>query len=122
MNENGKFDDLFGRFCSDRLRTVSNFREMMAGATDIKIEIELKDDSCERLTFPAPWDGKFYCYYRTDSYKNEDRWYINDWGAGKCLLMKETGQLQTKLGFVKTDDVLQLLEDCRRIPAQRTEY
>jgi hypothetical protein len=111
----------FELFDSKRLRTVSNFREMLGCPRDVRVEIELKDEACAELSFPFPWDGKFYAYYLSDKYNQPDRWYITDWGDGRCQVALERNKEQIAAYFVKTNEVMRLLEEALRIPAQRSE-
>jgi len=113
------FINLFELFDPGRLRTVINFREMLKCPKDITVEIELKKDVCAKLSFPSPWDGKFFAYYLSNENNQPDKWFINDWGSGKCQIVLERSKRQVSSDFAKTADVVRLLELCRRIPAQR---
>ncbi|MDR0220023.1 MAG: hypothetical protein LBI54_01300 [Lachnospiraceae bacterium] len=115
-----ELSNLFELFEPERLRTVSGFREMKGCPRDVRVEIELKDEACAALSFPYPWDGKFYAYYLSDQISPLDRWYITDWGDGRCQVTLERKKKQISACFVKTGEVLRLLEEARRIPAQRT--
>ena len=106
-------------FDPNRLRTVSNFRDMLSCPFDAAVVFELKDDALAKLTFPYPWDGRFYAYYLTDVERPADKWFIADWGNGLCRLTLERRKQIVAWRDVSTDDVLQLLELCLRIPAQR---
>jgi hypothetical protein len=48
-----------------------------------------------------------------------DKRFIADWGNGLCRLTLERRKQIVAWRDVSTDDVLQLLELCLRIPAQR---
>jgi len=114
-----EFINLFDLFNPDRLRTVSNFREMLKCPRDITVQIELKATECAKLPFKTPWDGIFFAYYLSDEKNQPDKWFINDWGENKCQIILERGKKQISSHFVKTEDVLRLLMECRRILAQR---
>jgi hypothetical protein len=92
---------------------------MTGCSRDQRVEIELKDEACAALSFPFPWDGKFYAYYLSDYYNQPDCWFITDWGVGRCQVSLEREKKQISAYFVKTDEVLRLLEEALRIPAQR---
>lgn len=112
-------------------RTIESF-DMHSANTELKVEIELKDNFMKQIGFKVPWDGKLYAYYRvTDAFKDYcvennieisevNIIFLEDWDE-KFSVIIETLDRKRELSFyVSKGDVKYLLENCCRIPSQRS--
>lgn len=112
-------------------RTVESFA-MGKAPGEISVKIEIKDAFRNKLSFPVSWDGILYAYalettavaeFRAShGYDLAPRLLITleDWDDRFCLTAEYDSDPKRETSFfVAQDDVLYLLENCRRIPSQR---
>lgn len=117
-----------------RFRTVSSFR-MQRAPSELRAELELGDAFMQKLSFRVPWDGKLYAYatprkaFFTLCAENaftpsrDTTLYFQDWDT-KFLLAIENSMAdrrQILTFFLSPGDVLSLLENCCRIPEQKSK-
>lgn len=114
---------------ADKFRTIlPESRHFGGGISEIAAEIQVSPHFAQKLSFNVPWDGLLYGFVRRrreleaevmDGQKI-NRIFIQDWDQ-KFLLLFEGGEKKSieKAFLVEPDDVLMLLENCLRVPAQR---
>lgn len=124
--------DLKGLIPASHFRTIESF-QMKKANSEIKVEIELKDDFMKELTFRVPWDGKLYAYYRTCEqfilYCREaditvtdvNIIFLEDWDDKFSVIIETVDRTKELSFYVKKEDVKYLLENCCRIPSQKNK-
>lgn len=127
--ENAPLVTLSDYMPADRFRTVpAELRDVPGGVTEIPVEIDLGKATAKRLRFAVPWDGCLYGFLRGREGLREQlgltarptRVAVSDWETC-CLLVVETDDPGTETALrVETDEVVQMLERCRRAPEQRS--
>lgn len=104
-------------------------REIIRGITELPVEIEFKRKNKRLLSFEVPWDGMVYGYVRgkealcerLELGKDIKLISLTDWDD-KFVLVFETGDdRDTRAFYVTTQEVVELLENCRRVPEQRLQ-
>ena len=117
-----------------RLRTVSSF-QMLRAPSELRVELELSDAFMQKLSFRVPWDGKLYAYAtpqkaffercaENDFTPSQDTTlYFQDWDTKFLLAIENStaGRRQMLTFFLSSMDVLWLLENCCRIPEQKSK-
>ncbi len=106
----------------------SSLRTLSGGYTEIPLEVRLRPETAEKLSYRIPWDGTLYGFVRgkealrmrlglpvpPESVTLSDR-------KGRFTLIFETEPAESTAAFsVSEAEVLALLEQCRR-PADLTE-
>jgi hypothetical protein len=110
----------------DVFRTVlyEQYKMPGGGVSEIPVEITLKKENAKRLCFKAPSDGLLYGFARIRPKVNElfgaqkAKLFINDWDD-KFVMVYELDEKDEKAFFITIDEVLDLLEKCRRVPEQK---
>lgn len=112
----------------DRFRTIDeNMRSIPMGITEFAAEIQLKDKAKQKLSFKAPWDGIIYGCARDRrelkkmlGLESEIKIaYIVDWDDKFLFMLELEDSTEKAVAYVGSDDVIKLLEKCRKIPEQR---
>jgi hypothetical protein len=112
-------------------RTVENL-QMQKSPREITVIIELKDAFRNRLSFPVAWDGILYGFALETPGMTEfcvKNSYLSlpsltltfeDWDDIFCLTAEYSSDTKKETSYyIPQDDVLYLLENCRRISSQR---
>ena len=110
----------------DKFRTVlyEQYKMPGGGSTEIPVEITLKKDTANKLCFDPPSDGMLYGFARIlpqvkQTYgAQKARLFINDWDD-KLVMVYELDGKDEKAFFITAQEVLELLEKCRRVPEQK---
>lgn len=111
--------------------TPSKFRMVLfeqhnqpRGITEIPVEISLTKETAEKLSFKVSGDGILYGFARIKPLIKEKfgadsaKLYINDWEV-KFVLVFELGDETERAFYVKQEEVINLIENCCRVPQQR---
>ncbi len=113
----------------DKFRTVMPPQwEINAGYTELPVAITLKKGTAEKLSFDVPWDGMIYGFVRGKfqiqeklGMKNVPKSAaINDWETNFVLVFEDENPKETKAFEIDSSDVIYLLENCTRVPEQKT--
>lgn len=109
----------------NKFRTVMYDQlDIPGGDTEIFVEITMKKETAKRLSFKVPRDGMLYGFARIkpevqELFGAEDaKLFINDWDS-KFVMIYELDESTEKAFFVTSDEVVNLLENCMRVPQQR---
>ena len=119
--EHGSLSDYIS---PDKFRTVTEEQRSLLGLTEIAVELQLKPPARALLSFSVPWDGDLYGCVRGKAELQEklglpspvSKIYIQDWDNRFLVLFEQEGSDSCYAVFVPTEDVVYLLENCRRIP------
>lgn len=123
-----EFGTLSDYITPDRFRTIDeSMRSIPMGITEFAAEIHLKDAAKQRLSFKASWDGIIYGCARDRrelkkklGLKSEiETAYIVDWDDKFLFMLELEDSTEKPVAYVGSDDVIKLLEKCRKIPEQR---
>ena len=126
--ENMRDASLYEYITPDIVRTISKEqRDIPGGVTEIPLEIQLKKKSMKKLSFNVPWDGILYGFVRGKEILREKTGLtfpirsitISDWDGHFVLIFETENAHQVAAFYVKSDDVIYLLENCRRVPEQQ---
>ncbi len=99
--------------------------DVPGGITEVPVEITLKKDAAKKLSFKIPADGILYGFARIRSLVQERfgaetvKVYINDWEV-KFVLVFELDTKQEKAFYITESEVIELLENCIRVPQQHS--
>ncbi|MBR5090476.1 MAG: hypothetical protein IK093_13690 [Ruminiclostridium sp.] len=111
----------------DRFRTVLYEQlHLPGGLTEIPVEIMLKKDTAKKLSFKVPRDGMLYGFARIRPTVKEKfgvenaKLFINDWDD-KFVMVFELDDKTEKAFVITADEVVDLLENCIRVPQQRSD-
>lgn len=111
---------------ADRFRTIlAESRHMGGGITEIPAEIQISKEFARKLSFNVPWDGLLYGFVRrkreleAEVMEGIDKIYIQDWDDRFLLLFENPERHEEKAFFVTCEEVIELLENCRRVPSQK---
>ncbi len=110
-----------------KFRTISeDMRSIPMGISEYAVEVHMKNPTKSKLSFKSPWDGIIYGCARdkrdvmnklnTDS--DIKTAYLTDWDD-RFLFMIETQEKEYPIMYVAIDDIINLLENCQRIPEQK---
>ncbi len=123
---NIKNANLFDCFSISQTRIVpSNLRNVPAGYSEVPLVFHLKPKTVKKLSIKVPWGGVVYGFVNSASSvkkkiglnSNIADIAISDWD-GRFVLIFETENEADSVAFnVAEDDVLKLLNECRR-PAE----
>ena len=109
----------------DRFRTVLYEQlTIPCGLTEIPVSVMLKKEAAGKLSFKVPRDGMLYGFARIRPFVKERfgaenaMMYINDWDD-KFVVVFDLGSNNEKAFFVTSEEVVDLLENCIRVPQQR---
>ena len=112
----------------DKFRTIGeDMRDIPIGLTEYAVEIQMKKKSKGMLSFKTPWDGIIYGCARDKRELKEKasleadvkKVYLVDWDTRFLLLAESENSEERPLIYVPTADVINLLENCRRVPEQK---
>lgn len=113
----------------DKFRTVMPPQwEINAGYSELPVAITLRKETAEKLSFDVPWDGMIYGFVR-EKFQLQKKLgminipkivAINDWGSQFILVFEENNPKETKAFEIETSEVIYLLENCTRVPEQKT--
>ena len=126
--KNVKFGSLGEYITPDKFRTISEkMRSIPLGVSEFATEIHMKAPSKSRLSFKTPWDGIIYGCARDKravrqklNLDSDIRMaYLVDWDDKFLFLLELENAKEYPLMYVKTEEILNLLESCWRIPEQR---
>ena len=121
-----KYGSLSDYITPDKFRTVAEQQRDLLGLTEVAVELQLKAPARSRLSFPVPWDGEIYGCVRDRKRLQEklgfteeiSRIYIQDWDNRFLVLFEQKNDVGYYAVYVPTEDVIDLLENCLRIPEQ----
>ncbi|MDY3929002.1 MAG: hypothetical protein SOZ34_06525 [Clostridia bacterium] len=126
--KNVEFGSLSDYITPDKFRTISeSMRSIPMGVTEFAVEIHLKKNVKNKLSFKTPWDGIIYgCAREKDDLKQKLNLeseikvaYIMDWDDKFLVLLELKNSSERPVVYVHSEDVIYLLENCWRIPEQR---
>lgn len=126
--ENMKNARLFDLISIRRTRTVTaDIRDLPGGISEIPIEFQLKHNTADKLSFSVPWDGVLYGFVhpksqimqRLGAKAQPTKLTVADWDDSFALIYETANPKDTGAFYVSGDDVIKLLEECRRPPEQR---
>lgn len=126
--KNVKFGSLDEYITPDKFRTIGDdMRHIPLGITEFAVEIHMKYELKSKLSFKVPWDGIVYGCARDKravkkalNLKSEIKTaYLTDWDDKYLFLLELENQQEVPVMYVKSTDILALLENCRRISEQR---
>ena len=109
----------------DTVRLVpESLRNISGGYTEIPLEIQLQSKTVEKLSFYVPWDGVLDGFVRDKELLRQKLGLtlpiqsvtISDWSEGFVLIFETANASQTAAFRINEQDVLYLLENCRRPP------
>lgn len=113
----------------DSFRTVMPPQwEFSAGYSELPVAITLKKETAAKLSFDVPWDGMIYGFARSKFRLQEKLGMknipamaaINDWEIKFVLVFEEENPKETRAFEIETSEVIDLLENCRRVPEQKS--
>ena len=111
----------------DRFRTVLYEQlQVPCGLTEIPVSVMLNKTTAGKLSFKVPRDGMLYGFARIkrlvkDKFGAEKAMmYINDWDD-RFVVIFDLGSNIEKAFYVTSEEVIYLLENCIRVPQQRTD-
>ncbi len=105
--------------------------DLPGGITEIKVIIDIERPLARKLSFRTSSSGRIHGFVRMnallksintkkDHASTVRRITINDWG-NKALMVIEMENDEETPFFVSTQDLIDLLENCRRAPQQFTK-
>lgn len=105
--------------------------DLPGGITEIKVIIDIERPLARKLSFRTSSSGRIHGFVRMnallksintkkDNGSTVRRITINDWG-NKALMVIEMENDEEIPFFVSTQDLINLLENCRRAPQQFTK-
>lgn len=105
--------------------------DLPGGITEIKVIIDIERPLARKLSFRTSSSGRIHGFVRMNALlksinTKKDHGYtvrritINDWG-NKALMVIEMENDEEIPFFVSTQDLIDLLENCRRAPQQFTK-
>ncbi len=111
-------------------RTISEeMRSIPMGISEFAVEIHLKQKIKSRLSFKTPWDGVLYGCARGKSELKKKlelssdihTAYLIDWDDKFLFLLELENSAERPVVYVKSTDIADLLENCRRIAGQESD-
>lgn len=126
--KNVKLGCLRDYLTSDKFRTIGeNMRHIPLGITEFAVEVHMKSKGKSQLSFRTPWDGILYGCARNKKDLREKlnlkaeikTAYLMDWDDRYLFLLELENQQEIPVAYVANTDVLELLENCLRIPEQQ---
>lgn len=113
----------------NHFRTVGSF-EYLKAPSEFSVTIDIKEETKKLLKFKTSWDGILFAYARaTDGLLelaekatilelSEVNASLNDWDDKFAFIFEDKNKKEYSY-FVSKVDVIDLLENCCRIPEQR---
>ena len=126
--KNVKFSSLGEYITPDKFRTVGDdMRHIPIGITEFAVEVHMKDELKSKLSFKTPWDGIIYGCARSKKTLKEmlglksdiKMAYLMDWDGKYLFLLELENQQECPVAYVPSEDIINLLENCIRIPEQK---
>lgn len=115
---------------ADTARLVPEpLRGISAGYTEIPLEIQLRSQTRKKLSFPVAWDGVLSGFVRGKEQLRQKLGFtlplqsvtLSDWDEGFVLIFETANADQTAAFRVREEDVLDMLEHCKRPPDMAKE-
>ena len=126
--KNVKFGSLDEYITPDKFRTIGDdMRHIPPGITEFAVEIHMKYELKSKLSFKTPWDGIIYGCARDKRALKEKlelksdikTAYLIDWDDKYLFLIEMENQGEFPVAYVPSKDIINLLENCMRVPEQR---
>lgn len=126
--KNVEFGSLADYITPEKFRTISDsMRSIPMGVSEFAVEIHLKKNVRDMLSFKTPWDGIIYgCARDRRELKKKlcleseiKTAYIVDWDDKFLVLLELENSAERPVVYVRSEEVINLLENCWRIPEQR---
>ncbi len=102
---------------------------MPCGVSEVRVEIEMKREFVASLSFPVNFNNKIFGFVRMNDklreYSPKDKpkqikvIYINEWDESFAMVIELVDDKEVAL-FVSKEDVKNLLENCLRVPEQKS--
>ena len=95
------------------------------GITEVPVEITLSKETVKKLSFRVSGDGMLYGFARIKPLIREKfgaeavKIYLTDWEV-KYILVFEMENEKEKAFYIKQEEVIELLENCCRVPQQQS--
>lgn len=116
---------------SDHFRTILYAdRKIPCGLTEIPVELELNEKFIKRLSFPIKGTGSIYGFVRRnailkglDSSGTENQIKsisLHDWDNQFVLIFERQDGKENPVFYVESEEVQALLENCLRVPEQKS--
>lgn len=114
---------------ADSFRTVMPPQwEGSAGYSELPVAITIKKTAAAKLSFNIPWDGMVYGFVRNKFDLKEKLGMkevplsavLNDWDGHFLLVFESGDRADTRTFEVVEKEVIDLLENCRRVPEQKS--
>lgn len=128
--DNMKDASLSEYITADTARLVTEpLRVISAGYSEIPLEIHLEPQTRKKLSFPVPWDGVLSGFVRGKEPLRQKLGFtlplqsatLSDWDGGFVLIFETADADQTAAFRVTEQEVLDVLEHCRRPPDMAEE-
>lgn len=125
--KNVKCSSLDEYITPDKFRTIGDdMRHIPIGITEFAVEVHMKHKLKSKLSFKTPWDGIIYGCARdkralkeTLNLKSDIKMaYLMDWDDKYLFLLELENQQECPVAYVPNKDIINLLENCLRIPEQ----
>ena len=109
----------------DTMRLIAeSCRSISGGCSEIPLEIQLQPKTAEKLSYHVPWDGVLDGFVRGREPLRQKLGLslplqsatISDWNEGFVLIFETADAAETAAFRISEQDVLNLLENCRRPP------
>ena len=126
--KNVRFGSLDEYITPDKFRTIGeDMRHISPGITEFAVEIHMKYELKSKLSFKTPWDGIIYGFARSKRALKEKLGlksdiktaYLIDWDDKYLFLIETENQGEYPVAYVPSEDIINLLENCMRVPEQR---
>lgn len=123
--ENIKDAPLSDYVTADTARLIpEQLHGVSGGYTEIPLEIQLQPQTVKKLSFSIPWDGVLSGFVRGKELLRQKLGLtlpiqsvtLSDWDEGFVLIFETANAGQTAAFRVSEQDVLKVLEHCRRPP------
>ncbi len=124
------FEPLSDYIAAKNFRTISeDMRSIPMGISEFAVEIQLKRETKKKLTFKTAWDGILYGCARDKRVikeklnlnENIKTAYLVDWDDRFLFIIELEKSLERPVAFVTVSDVVNLLENCMRMPEQTSD-
>lgn len=119
------FEPLSDYITPDKFRLIGeDMREIPMGNSEFAAEVQLKKKTKEALSFKTPWDGILYACVRNRRVikaklklsANIKTAYLVDWDDRFLFILELDDKSERPVAFVTVSDVVNLLENCMKMP------
>ena len=126
--KNASFCTLSDYVPNQKFRTIlPKQRTLSLGISEIPVDIHLSSSTIAKLSFPVPWDGDMFgCLRDKESLKKALKTNaqilsisLSDWDDKFLLIFNTEDIMETIAFYVTQEEVINLLENCLRVPEQR---